>query len=308
MLSTAPVAGTASQSVTFTPNDTTDYTSATGSVNVTVAPAPTTITLTASSTSITPGQSVTLTATVTSSNGLTPTGTVSFYDNGVLLGSPSLDHGTARYDTAALTPGSTNTITAVYSGDSNFSASGGGSSGSSVSITVAALDYTLVLSGPSNATLVPGGSVVYTLTVTPTYGSYAGTVSFSVSGLPSGAIATFSPSTIAANGGAQTVTVTIKVPAIAAHTPPAPSLGRRMAPTALALLPLLGVGRMRRQGRRLHRLLCLLLLMGGLVASAALSGCGGGGFFAQAEKSYTVTIAAASGGITHTATLTLEVQ
>ena len=111
--------------------------------------------------------------------------------------------------------------------------------------------------------------------MTPDYGSYAGTVNFAVSGLPPGATVTFSPSSIAANGGPQTVTVTIHTaPATAMlHREPPPSGGRKLAPFALAFLLLFGAGSLRKRGRALRGLLCVLLLLvarrGGHVCSAA---------------------------------------
>ena len=135
--------------------------------------------------------------------------------------------------------------------------------------------------------------------VNPLYGSYAGPVDFTISGLPAGATATFNPATIAANGGQQTITVTIQTAATTAaeHAPP---LGRRLAPLALALLllPLFGASRIRREGRHLTRWLCFALLLGGTAATAALMGCASNnGFFAQAQKSYDVTITASAGGL-----------
>lgn len=66
------------------------------------------------------GELATFTATVTSGNGSTPTGTVSFFDTDTLLsavpvsaGSPSV--GTAAYSTTLLTPG-THVIRATYDG------------------------------------------------------------------------------------------------------------------------------------------------------------------------------------------------
>jgi uncharacterized repeat protein (TIGR01451 family) len=69
-----------------------------------------------------PGELVTFVATVTSL-GDTPIGSVMFYDNGVLLGTRTLDgSGTASYTTSALTAG-THPITATYGGDVSFEAS-----------------------------------------------------------------------------------------------------------------------------------------------------------------------------------------
>ena len=68
------------------------------------------------------GQSVTFTATVTGSGGLTPMGTVTFSVDGV-AGSPiNLSNGLASFSTATLAVGS-HKIIATYSGDANFAGS-----------------------------------------------------------------------------------------------------------------------------------------------------------------------------------------
>ena len=77
------------------------------------------------------GQEVTFTATVTSGAG-TPSGTVQFKDGGNNLGTAtSLVSGQAQLATSSLGAG-THTITADYSGDSNFSTSSGTLSGNQV--------------------------------------------------------------------------------------------------------------------------------------------------------------------------------
>ncbi len=69
-----------------------------------------------------PGELVTFVATVTST-GDTPIGSVMFYDNGVLLGTRTLNgSGIASYTTSALAAG-THPITATYGGDASFEAS-----------------------------------------------------------------------------------------------------------------------------------------------------------------------------------------
>ena len=87
-------------------------------------------------------------------------------------------------------------------------------------------------------------------------------------------------------------------------------MGRNLAPIALGLvlLPLAGARRMRRHGRRLSRVFVLILLLGGMAATVSLSGCSSrNGYFAQAQKSYDVTITASAGSLTHTATVTIQV-
>lgn len=64
------------------------------------------------------GQSVTFTATVTAS-GRTPTGTVSFNDNGTPIGTAPLSAGVAAFSISTLAVGS-HSITAGYGGGGNF--------------------------------------------------------------------------------------------------------------------------------------------------------------------------------------------
>jgi uncharacterized repeat protein (TIGR01451 family) len=94
-----------------------------------IAKAATSTTVTSSVNPSNSGQSVTFTATVSSTAG-TPTGTVQFKDNGVNLGAPQALNGSgvAQLTTSSLTVGS-HPITADYSGDGNFNASTGSLSG-----------------------------------------------------------------------------------------------------------------------------------------------------------------------------------
>ena len=88
---------------------------------VTIQQATSATTLISSSNPSPLAQPVTLTATVTSgSPGLS--GSVSFYDGGVVIGTVALVNGTASYTTSTLAFGMNN-ITAVYSGDTNHGGS-----------------------------------------------------------------------------------------------------------------------------------------------------------------------------------------
>jgi len=79
----------------------------------------TTVTLASSNTRAPYGQPITFKATVTSSNGNIPTGTVNFDDGSTILGSGTLNSsGIAFFTTSALTEGA-QTIVAAYLGDSN---------------------------------------------------------------------------------------------------------------------------------------------------------------------------------------------
>ena len=272
---------------------------------LTITQAGTTTTINASSSSVTPGQSVTLTAQVAPATTGTPTGSVGFYDGTTLLGTAPVTAGTATLNTSSLTAGASNVLEAVYSGDNNFTTS----TSSTSSVGVAALDFTLAVSGSGSATVNAGNTATYQVIVNPLYGSYPGTVSFAASGTPTGASIAFSPSTIAANGGKQTVTVTLQTPAVARLESPA--IGRKLAPLALALflIPLLGAGRLRRQGRRLSKLASLLLLLVCTLAGVMMTvtGCGGAAF-KQSLQNYTITVTSTSGNMQHTASVTLVVE
>ncbi len=144
-----------------------------------------------------------------------PTGTVTFYDGTTSLGTGTLSSGTATYSATSLAVG-THSITASYGGD----ASNSSSTSSAITITITAAtapDFTLAVSGTSAQTVKPGQSASYSINVSPLNGSYPGTVTFAASGLPVGATASFSPSSIASTSGAQAVTLTIQTSAASAR-------------------------------------------------------------------------------------------
>jgi hypothetical protein len=146
-------------------------------------------------------QSLTITATVSSSTPGTPTGTVTFLSGTTTLGSSALNAGgVATLSMATLTVG-TDGITATYSGDANFSAS---TSPVLNQVVQKANTTTVLSSAPISANL--NQSVTFTATVTPgTAGSPTGTVSFmdgtaqlGTSTLNASGVATFSTSALTA--------------------------------------------------------------------------------------------------------------
>uniref|UniRef100_A0A7V4XSK6 CSLREA domain-containing protein n=1 Tax=Acidobacterium capsulatum TaxID=33075 RepID=A0A7V4XSK6_9BACT len=287
-----------------------DYTVTIVNGTLTVTQAATATALSASATSINAGQSLTLTATVTDasagSSG-TPDGTVSFYDGKTLLGTGTLNAGVATYTTSTLAPDVTHSLTASYSGSTNFTAS---MSSAAVSVPVTNLDFTFNSTAAPNQTVAPGGTAKYTFQVSPTEGSYPSAISFSAAGLPAGATASFSPSTIAANGGAQTVTMTIQTPPPGTTAKNSNPLGGGETTLALAFLlcPLLGVRRVRKN-LLARGMVMVLLLAAGLAGMASLTGCGTGtGFNGQTAGNYTITVTATSGGVQHSFDVNLNVQ
>jgi len=150
---------------------------------------------------------VTFTATV-SSAASTPTGTVSFFDGTTLLGSAvTLTAGLATYTTSSLAIAA-HSITAVYSGDSNF-----------VTVTSAVLtqtveDFTLTMSSGGNTlqTALPGGKAQYVFQLGPSSGTtFPSAITLTASGLPAGATATFTPATIPAGAGSTSVNLLIQL-------------------------------------------------------------------------------------------------
>ncbi len=290
---------TGPHTITVSVTSDTNYLAASNTSALTVNKQGTMTTLGANPTSITPLQSTTLTANVSAATTGAPTGTVTFYDNGAPLGSPVAVSGGLAQLTTPLLSGA-HTLTATYSGDTNYT---GSTATAGTSVTVAPLDFSLASSSSVSLSVVPGSPATVSFNVSPLYQMYPGPVTFSVSGLPPGATYTITPSSIPANGGAQTVTVTIQTKAATAKNI-VPAHG---APIALALfVPLLALGTLRRR----RRWASLLVLVAGLFAGSAVEGCGantGNGLFGQAPQTYPVVITVTSGTMQHVIDVTLQV-
>lgn len=121
------------------------------------------------------GQALTFTATVSATSG-TPTGTVTFLDGTSTIGTATLDStGAASFTTSALAVGA-HTITASYSGDSNFNANT-----SSPFTQIVNLDVPTVAVNASPNPGIFGQPVIATATVSataPGSGMPTGTVTF----------------------------------------------------------------------------------------------------------------------------------
>jgi hypothetical protein len=153
------------------------------------------------------GQTVVLTAQVTSAGNATPTGTITFKNGSKTLGTATLSGGSASLSTTAL-PVGTNSLSATYNGDSSNS----GSKGALV-VTVDPATITLTLASTPNPSL-PRRMVKFTATLTSNGSLPKGKpVAFSYNGTPLGT-GTVSPagtasfSTNALPVGTDTVTAT----------------------------------------------------------------------------------------------------
>jgi hypothetical protein len=275
-----------------------------GTLSISKAPAITTTTL--STTNIPYGLNVTITATVASTTSGTPTGTVNFFDNGTALGSGTVTNGVATYSSTAL-PVGTNVITAVYSGDINFSPSSAVGSSGSTTVLVTPLDFSIQLTSQGTVEGTYGTTRQFTFHLVPIGGSYPGVVQLSAS--PTGPILatyTFSPSSIDKAAGPMDVTLMVATRKLASSETPKdwPS---RVSPVALGLflLPLLGLRYSRRSAKKLTRIISYsALLLLSLGALGTMTGCGSGYF----DHTYPITITATSNGIQHTVSVDYHID
>ncbi len=307
-------AGTSAQSLTAQYQGNTVYAGSTSNaVPVTIAASAAVVTLTSNVTSTLAGTSVVLTATVTgsTSTGIAPTGTVSFYLGGAtpaLVGTASVGSigngiGTAVFSTSNLPAGAL-TLYAVYKGDSNFS------SATSNSITLGLSDYSVSFV-PQTLTLTQGSSGTATAVVS-LIDNFPGTVIFGCTPPPNYEITcSFSPATVT-GGGSTTLTVnTTRAKSQSVDSGERASLGATGGVTLAALCCLLlPTGR-----RRLPALLLLLLALG-LTMNL---GCSANNFnpiaAANAGTPYgttllTIDTAGATGGVTvrHDYTFQVTIQ
>ena len=169
---------------TYTPG-TINYKTSSDSLTEEVAQLGTTTTIGDSTGSSTYGLPVTFTATIAPSPGgsVSPTGTVSFTDNGSTgLGSAPVST-TDGVTTASLTlsnlPAGDHSVQATYSGDTTYVTS---SSSTAATVNVAQAGTTVVVSNAANPSVV-GQQISLNATVTPASGSApSGTVQFYDSG------------------------------------------------------------------------------------------------------------------------------
>jgi hypothetical protein len=175
----APGVGTHTLTAAFTGNST--FAASSADVTEIVSQASTTTTLTASVNPVAAGQSVVFTASVAAvaPGSGTPTGTVTFKDGNVVLGTVTLDaNARATLSTRFSTAGS-HTITAVYTGDDDFAGSSRAlteqvKAAPSRNTTTTALvssanpgrvgqtiTFTATVSGPAGTTSPPTGTITF---------------------------------------------------------------------------------------------------------------------------------------------------
>jgi hypothetical protein len=129
-------------------------------------------------------------------------GAVNSFAGTVTLSAGGLPSGaTASFSPSTITSSGTSTMTVTTSGSTTANTSTltvNGTSGSlshSTTVTLSMMDFVLNAT-PSSQTVAPGNSTSYTVTPGSVNG-FAGSVTLSVSGLPSGATAAFNPNPVA---------------------------------------------------------------------------------------------------------------
>ncbi|WP_433966889.1 Ig-like domain repeat protein [Tunturiibacter gelidiferens] len=283
-----------------------DYTQTVQAGNLTITKAPALTTLSLSTTAIAYALPVTFTANVASTTTGQPTGTVVFFDNGNPLNTATLSSGVASFSTTSLSVG-VHTITAVYSGDIDFSSSTASAASGANTITIAPLDFTITLTSAQTVEGTYGTTRLYNFHVSPVGGYYPGTINLSAS--PTGPILatyTFSPSTIAQFAGPTDITLTVATRKLASLDSPQ-DRSRRLSHIALGLflLPLLGLRYSRRSSRKLTRLIIhSLLILSSLGAIGTITGCGAGYF----DRTYPIVVTANSNGIQHTVNVDFHID
>jgi len=281
-----------------------NYTIVLNAGTLTITQASTTATLTSSVSSIPLGGSVTFTVLVKSTTSGVPTGTVTVYNGTTSLGTGTLSSGSATVTTTAL-PTGTDSVTAVYSGDTDFLTS----TSSAVTVTtLSAADFSLTAT-PTTINIVQGLTGNVLITLTPING-YTGTVNFSC-GIPAPFVGcTFTPASLTANGStASQALLVVSTTTSAANRNPFGMHG--VVAASLFLLPA-GAGMLllalRRKRMFLLRSLAVWMIL--LAGVMGFSACGSSNnpVAAVGTSTLTVTASGATGSITHNLSLTININ
>jgi hypothetical protein len=222
----------------------------------------------------------------------TPTGTVTLFEGTTNLASGTLSGGSATIAVSGLAVGS-NTITAAYSGDSNFNLNS-----AQTTIIVAPAPSLTLAANPTSLSLARGQTGVVTLTVTAN-SSFSGSVTIAASGGPTGVTVVVNPGTLTLQGG-QSATASVVIstvqPKNARLDPPGSGPASQLALAGIGLGLLLLIPLRRRAFIRLPMLLGAVALS--LAALGSISGCGGSSYTVAPPGSGTITITAQASGIT----------
>jgi hypothetical protein len=170
-------------------------------------------------------------------------------------------------------------------------------------------DFAITSSKATLAIPAAGGSASTSVTVTGQAG-YNGIVNFSCSGLPANSSCSFTPLTVA-SGGNTTMTIATAARQAAALKHPRLDWLTSIAGSACAVVLIVGVPAQRRKRIGLWSAILLLVVLGSMLS---FIGCGGAAAPKQAPVTtgtpagtFTVTVTASDGVLTHTTAVTLAV-
>ncbi len=235
---------------------------------------------------------ITLTATMTANFG-TPTGTVTFILAGGSIGMATLSNGVAALQLTTL-PAGVDSITAMYSGDTNFTTVTSTAASVTIAAGFGATASSTSLSFPANYQ-----EAQTFLTINP--GGRTDTISFSCSGLPSKLSCAFTPPTLSLSGvtAQQMVQMLVSNSGASASLRDEPGLlrgaGRGFSLASLPLGGLLLLGFRRRRGWPM-RMLAVLLSLGAVLG---VSGCGSSPTAVQQNSgTYNFNVSITSGSAT----------
>jgi hypothetical protein len=292
-----------------------DYTVALTPASLTIAQAPTLTALSASTSSPVQGLPVTLTIYASSTTSGIPTGNVTLLDGTTALSPIPLASGGAAFTTSTLAVG-THTLTATYSGDANFLPS---TSAVANVVVGAASDFSMAAAGATTQMVPAGSAATFTFSVATTGAALSSPILLAVQGVPVGATASLSPSSLPPGGAVASFTLTIQTPLAGLYQPPRPSALRSPnfpGPTMLAVLLLPAIGctwRLSRKGRGRFRV--MLIAVAATSSLLLANGCGDRVNTAPEDvnaTSYTLTVTGtatspAGTALQHSVVVTLEV-
>lgn len=258
------------------------------------------------------GHDMVFTAKVVTSAGNVPAvlGKVYISIDGTVAAGPSVGvDGTASYTLAGGLSLGNHTIQADYAPGAGYEGSSSSlttfvvySESADISLSVPSTTMNVSYTAASNPATVQIGSIA----------GLAGNVILSCTGLPSGLGCTFNAKSmaLAANGN---ITATVQIgPNTTAHNEPSTS-SLAKASLAFLMLPILGIGCLRKS-RPEMRLAMLLILAAG-VTTLALTGCSGGSLAptpapvsARETGTKTITINASVGSVSRSAAMTINIQ
>jgi photosystem II stability/assembly factor-like uncharacterized protein len=178
--------------------------------------------------------------------------------------------------------------------------------GESAAVPFSVLDFSLTVS-PGSGSTQPGGTANYSLTVSPQSSSFDQVVSFSCPNLAAVLSCAFSPATITPGAAAATTTLTVTTSAGAFVMPQPPLPPPPNPPIFWLLSAALGLGLVALVGTR-NRVRVWLPSVALSMLLLFLTACGSGSAPIDPPRTFNITVAAASGSIERTTTVSLTVQ